>query len=286
MQKRKRTTSRKNGGSSSSRTLRALGILALALGIVTIALFVVKYSRGLAAEKNADKLLIAYQAKPTVTPAASPSAPPSASPQGTPAPSAPSGPTAEISEQDADEHRVDDGSDADVDESGDYEQPDAPDHEGEVQALIEKIVASEGDDGVIGLIEIPELDVELPIIGKWSYKLLKISICRYQGPLPNHEGNLVLLGHNYKSGAHFGNLSKLKKGAEVYLTDTATNTRLRYEIYDIENIAPDAFSKIKEYKGDCGLTLLTCRNNGNDRQVFRCVQKDAVTTPAPSTTAN
>ncbi len=277
--KRKIAPSRKRKADKSSRLLRTLGILALALGVLTVSLFIVKYSSGVAAGKNADKLLVAFQAKPTVTPG--PSATASAETSPSSIPETTRDPNVEISEDEANVHRVDDGSDADVDESGDYQQPDAPAHQAEMDALIEQIVASEGEDSVIGKIEIPKIDVELPIIGQWSYKLLKISICRYQGPLPNHEGNLVLIGHNYKSGAHFGNLKKLSKGDEIFLTDTATNTRLRYVIYDIETIAPDAFNKIKEYKGDCGLTLLTCKNDGNDRLVLRCVQKDAEPTPTP-----
>ncbi|MDO4572226.1 MAG: sortase [Clostridia bacterium] len=268
----KRSITRRKAGQAdrSTKLFRALGILALALGIVTISLFVVKYSSGLQAGKNADKLLVAFKARPTVTPGET-----MPSPTPSPSPGPTLDPSGGVSEEIANVHRVDDGSDENVDESGDYVQPDAPDHHGEVQELIDKIVASEGEDGVIGLIEIPEIDIELPIIGKWSYKLLKISICRYQGPLPNHEGNIVLIGHNYKSGAHFGNLKKLSKGDEIYITDTATNTRLRYEVYDIETIAPDAFSALKEYRGDCGLTLMTCKNDGNDRLLLRCVQRDA-----------
>ena len=245
----------------STKLIRALGVLALALGVLTISLFTIEYSRGYRADKNADKLLAAYQDQPTDSPA--PLLGLSTTIQ----------PTAVISDEEANMHRIED--DSDVDESGDYVQPDAPDHEGEVQALIEKIIAATGDDGVIGLIEIPEIDVELPIIGKWSYSLLKISICRYQGPLPNHDGHLVLIGHNYKSGAHFGNLKKLKKGAELFLTDTATNTRLRYEVYETKVIPPDGFKELKVSRGDFGLTLLTCQNEGNDRLILRCVQKDA-----------
>lgn len=279
---------RKRKADNTSRIMRALGILALSLGVVTIALFAVQYSRGVAAEKNAEKLLIAYQAKPTPTPG--PSLSPSVSPavSGTPAPAGTPDPASQAAADDANEHRVDDGSDAGVDESGNYQQPDAPEHDDELTELMKKISASEGEDGVIGLIEIPEIGLTgektLPIIGKWSYKLLKLSICRYKGPLPNHEGNLVLLGHNYKSGAHFGNLDKLKKGSEVFLTDSATGTRLRYEVYEIKSVNPDAFSEIKPYEGDCGLTLLTCMSNGDKRQIFRCVQKDAEPTPTPSTT--
>ena len=155
--------------------------------------------------------------------------------------------------------------------------PDAPEVS-ELDATIQKIIKAAGEDGVIGILEIPKYDVELPIIGKWSYNLLKISICRYKGPDPNEEGNLVIIGHNYKSGAHFGILKKLEVGDEIYLTDSATNTRVRYEVYQIKSIAPDAFSALNSYHGTCGLTLLTCKDNGTNRLLVRCEQKEADTT--------
>lgn len=261
MQERKRiaTAPRKRKNDRPTRLFRALGLLALALGVLTVTLFVVEYSRGLASSKASDALLVAYEAKPTPDPTV------------TVAATATAEPTAEV---DATESPGIDGH-GEVDESADYVQLEGPDEDGTVHELIQKIIDAEGEDGVIGLIEIPALDVRLPIIGKWSYPLLKISICRYTGPLPNNEGHLVLLGHNYKSGAHFGNLKKLKKGAEIFLTDAATNTRLRYEVYDIETIRPDDFNALKESRGTYGLTLLTCQNDGNDRMILRCEQKDA-----------
>ena len=135
---------------------------------------------------------------------------------------------------------------------------------------------------MIGILEIPEINQELPIIGKWSYDLLKISICRYKGPDPNEDGNLVLIGHNYKSGAHFGDLDKLSVGSELFLTNTKTGERIRYEVYQIKHIAPDAFSALKSYHGDAGLTLMTCRSNGTNRLLLRCEQKAAEPTVTPS----
>ena len=269
---------------------RSLGILAIALAVVTIALFAVKYSRGLAADKNASDLLAAFKDKATASPAQSAASPsPRAPAELTPKPEdAEPSPTPtdkdfeqtdakadEAAAADVNSLRVDDGSDKDVDEGGEYVQPDAPEHTGEIEELIAKIIASEGEDGVVGTIEIPEIDIELPIIGKWSYKLLKISVCRYLGPLPNQPGNCVLAGHNYKSGAHFGRLSKLSVGSEIFVTDALTNTRMRYEVYQIKSIAPDAFSALKPFEGECGLTLLTCKDNGTNRLLLRCVQVPA-----------
>ena len=59
-------------------------------------------------------------------------------------------------------------------------------------------------DGVdyVGVLRIPALALELPVISQWSYPLLKIAPCRYSGSA--YQNNLVLCAHNYAS--HFGNL--------------------------------------------------------------------------------
>ena len=261
------------------RAIRILGLTAILLGLTALVLIGVKLYEGEAAGKNATILLEAYKAKATVTPEATASAVVSQSPEPTPAGTDEPADSSEAEEDasattDTDEHLADDGSNDDVDESGDYVRPDAPEVS-ELDETIEKIIDATGEDGVIGILEIPELDEELPIIGKWSYKLLKISICRYKGPDPNEEGNLVLIGHNYKNGSHFGRLSQLSVGSELYLTDSATGTRVRYEVYQIKSIEPDAFSALKSYRGDCGLTLLTCKDNGSNRLIVRCEQKEA-----------
>lgn len=267
--------------SHSKRELRAiqiLGLTAILLGLTALTLIGVKLYEGEAAGKNATVLLEAYKAKATVTPESTAEA------AATETPGLESDETEAIdvneaaanaaAAADANEHFVDDGSSEGVDEGGAYVQPDAPEVS-ELDATIEKIINATGEDGVIGILEIPELDEELPIIGKWSYKLLKISICRYKGPDPNEAGNLVLIGHNYKNGSHFGRLDELSIGSELYLTDSATGTRVRYEVYQIKSIEADAFSALKTYQGDCGLTLMTCKDNGTNRLLVRCEQKEA-----------
>ncbi len=256
-------------------------LLALALVIISV----VMVQRGKKAEQYADQLLQAYQEKQsTATPAVAtdtPDATESASPAPTDTaePAASTDPLADAEAMAlANEHAFADDSHENVDETADYVQPDAPD-ESDAEKIIASVVGKVGEDGIIGVLKIPVINVELPVIGKWSYSLLKISVCRYKGPSANAKGNLVIIGHNYKSGAHFGNLDELKIGSAVYLTDTDSN-RVRYEVYDMDTIEPDSFSALNDYKGKAGLTLMTCKNSGNSRLVVRCVQKD-VELPGP-----
>lgn len=273
------------------RAIRALGLTAILLGIVALVLLGIKLFEGQAAANNANALLEAYKAQATVHPTVSPtpaSTDPAASaslePVGTPEPTDEN--FEQTSESDdataaaeANQHLANDGSVNANSESGEYVQPDAPEEISDLDKIIQKIIKATGDEGMIGILEIPEINQELPIIGKWSYSLLKISICRYKGPDPNEDGNLVLIGHNYKSGAHFGDLDKLSVGSELFLTNTKTGERVRYEVYQIKHIAPDAFSALKSFHGPAGLTLMTCRNNGTNRLLIRCEQKEAEPTP-------
>ena len=271
--------------------IRALGLTAILLGFVALVLLGVKFFEGETAGNNAATLLEAYKAKAsvspvvTVTPDASASADPSATANAAVAADTPE-PTDENFEQtdiqadqtaaaNANEHLANDGSVTTAVESGEYVRPDAPEVQSDLDKTIQKIIDATNEDGVIGILEIPELKEELPIIGKWSYKLLKISICRYKGPDPLEDGNLVIIGHNYKNGSHFGRLSDLSIGSEVFLTNAKTGERVRYEVYQIKSIASDAFSALKSFHGDAGLTLMTCKDNGTNRLVVRCEQKDA-----------
>lgn len=276
------------------RAIRALGLTAILLGLVALVLLGFKLFEGQQAANNANALLEAYKAQATVLPTLSPSAEAQTSQEPTQGPTdGPVGtpePTDENYEQtdtnadenaaaDANQHVANDGSVNKTSESGEYVQPDAPEELSDLDLTIQKIVKATGDDGMIGILEIPQINQELPIIGKWSYKLLKISVCRYKGPDPNEEGNLVIIGHNYKSGAHFGDLSELTVGSEVFLTNAKTGQRVRYVVYQIKSVAPDAFSALNSFHGTAGLTLMTCRNNGTNRLLVRCEQQEAAPTP-------
>ena len=265
--------------------LAALLTLSAALAAVLAAQVYLVYRQGALADESAALLLSAFSERASAPPAAA-AALPSGAPGGTPAPADASGtaaaaegtePAAEpiipavdaAAAEGADEHRLDDGS-AGVDETAAYVQPDAPELTAR-EAIIQRVVSAVGEDGILGVLSIPELNVELPVIGKWSYDLLKLSVCRYRGPEANGKGNLILLGHNYKSGAHFGKLDRLKPGSELFLTDT-NSQMLRYVVYEIRTIEPTAFSELEQYRGERGLTLVTCINSGTQRQIFRCEQ--------------
>lgn len=114
----------------------------------------------------------------------------------------------------------------------------------------------------LGILEIPELELELPVFADWDYEKLRSAPCRYSGTL---DGGLVLAGHNY--AAHFGRLGALPSGAEVRLTTADGETR-RYWVEESETLAAGAVEEMTASGYD--LTLFTCTLSGAARVAVRC----------------
>lgn len=152
--------------------------------------------------------------------------------------------------------------------SGAYMQPDEPDagSEDDITGILETEL---NGYTVIARLDIEKIDQHLPVLSKWSDKALKVSVCYYKGPAPGEDGNLVLTGHNYRSGAHFGKLDQMKAGDIITLTDIKGNT-YTYNVYKTELIRPDNPEALDETKYANELTLLTCEANGNRRLIVRC----------------
>ena len=115
----------------------------------------------------------------------------------------------------------------------------------------------------IGVLSIPSLGRELPIISDWSYPDLKVSPCRYSGSV--YQNDLVIAAHNYRN--HFGRLRDLRLGDAVTFTDLDGNV-FRYEVAEIETLQPTAVKEMTS--GDWDLTLFTCTVGGAARVTVRC----------------
>ena len=115
----------------------------------------------------------------------------------------------------------------------------------------------------IGVLEIPSLGLELPVVSQWSYPALKVAPCRYDGSA--YTDNLIIAAHNYKS--HFAKLKNLELGETVIFTDVDANT-FTYEAASKETLAPTDIEEMKS--GDWDLTLFTCTYAGQHRITVRC----------------
>ena len=121
----------------------------------------------------------------------------------------------------------------------------------------------------IGVLSIPVLDLELPVLKDWSYAKLKKAPCHYYGSY--YEKDFVIAAHNYK--AHFGRLSELQTGDLVVFTDVG-GTEHCYEVVILETLPQNATKEMITSGFD--LSLYTCTLGGGSRVTVRCnVVKDS-----------
>jgi len=122
---------------------------------------------------------------------------------------------------------------------------------------------------VIGLIQIPAIDLEYPILDRTTKITMATSISRFSGGKVNEYGNISLAGHNNYSGTMFGKNKRLKLKDKVLLTDLAGNT-IEYEIYDIFVTNPDDTSILESKdKAIREVTLITCKNGRSERLIIK-----------------
>lgn len=113
----------------------------------------------------------------------------------------------------------------------------------------------------IGIITIPTLNIELPIMSDYSESKLKIAPCLYYGTISNR---LIICAHSYKS--HFGNLSKLSQNDKIIITNIY-GENIIYEVLEIEVLDSNDIEKMIDTEFD--LTLYTCTNDGTKRITVR-----------------
>lgn len=116
----------------------------------------------------------------------------------------------------------------------------------------------------IGVVTIPALGLELPVMSQWSDQASRLAPCRYQGSA--YTGDLIIAGHNYRS--HFGSLKNLGVGDQVMFTDADGNV-FRYTVAAVEVLGKTALEEMAA--GDWALTLFTCTYGGQTRLTVRCV---------------
>ena len=114
----------------------------------------------------------------------------------------------------------------------------------------------------IGVLSIPSLELELPVISQWDYPALKVAPCRYSGSL--YQDNLIICAHDYAS--HFGKLKTLQPGDTVQFTDMDENV-VTFRMVERETLGPTDVEGMEA--GDWDLTLFTCTVGGQTRVTIR-----------------
>ena len=126
--------------------------------------------------------------------------------------------------------------------------------------------AEESTYDYAGVIVIPDLSLELPVIDQWNYARLKVAPCRQSGAAA--DGDLVIAAHNYKS--HFGYLDRLEPGASVIFTDME-GTVYRYAVEEIRQLEPEDVEDVSSvFSSEYPLVLYTCTPGGKARVAVFC----------------
>ena len=115
----------------------------------------------------------------------------------------------------------------------------------------------------VGYVEIPALELKLPVMATWDYDLLQVAPCRQFGS--SRTDDLVIAAHNYVT--HFGYLKKLIPGDTVIFTDMdgIVNT---YAVEKTETLDPTSVDAVKN--SGCDLVLYTCTIGGKTRVCVFC----------------
>lgn len=121
--------------------------------------------------------------------------------------------------------------------------------------------------GYIGYLEIPNLDLKLPVMADWDYDRLQIAPCRQFGS--SRTDDLVIAAHNYDS--HFGKFKDLAPGHYLTFTDM-DGIVTTYRVEKNEVLQPDAVDAVQN--SDYDLVLYTCTKGGKTRIVLFCNRID------------
>lgn len=128
-------------------------------------------------------------------------------------------------------------------------------------------------ENVIGIIEIPSIDLKYPVFEGDGNEQLNNGIGHLTDSAPLLEkGNCMLAGHNgSRGGLFFTNLSMISEGAEVIITTKDDRIRT-YEVVETMIVGPYN-AAIREQTSDETLTLFTCAYHGTQRFVVICKVK-------------
>ena len=122
---------------------------------------------------------------------------------------------------------------------------------------------------VVGIIKIPKIELEYPILENTNKETLNLSITKFWGNRINEIGNVTLAGHNNLNGTMFGKIKKLEEGDIIELTDIQ-NVKLKYKVFKTYVIDPNDITCILPEQEDTReITLITCTNGNKNRFIVK-----------------
>lgn len=120
------------------------------------------------------------------------------------------------------------------------------------------------DNGLIGYIKIPKIDIELPIYHGTSNKTLERGIGHFEGsslPIGGKSTHSILTGHRgLPLNKLFTDLDRLVVDDKFYIY--VMDEVLTYSVDDIRVVEPDDLSNLDIVDGEDYVTLITCTPYG------------------------
>ena len=123
--------------------------------------------------------------------------------------------------------------------------------------------------------EIPRLNIRVPVLEGTDNKALQVSAGHFEGTGALGKGNYCIAGHNSTIYAEiFNDLDQIQIGDEMYLVDNDANrTRYLYIVTEYKTVEPNQTDVLDDY-GDNRLTVISCTDDGTQRQVVVGILKE------------
>ena len=118
------------------------------------------------------------------------------------------------------------------------------------------------------ILEIPNLNIKVPVMDGTDKETLSVAAGLFEGTGSVGKGNYCIAGHNSTIYAEiFNELDQIQIGDEVYLIDNDNNrTKYIYVVSEYNIVNPQSISVLDNF-GDDRLTVITCTDDGRNRQV-------------------
>lgn len=123
--------------------------------------------------------------------------------------------------------------------------------------------------------EIPRLNIQVPVLEGTDNKALQVSAGHFEGTGVLGKGNYCIAGHNSTIYAEiFNDLDQIQIGDEMYLVDIDENhTRYLYIVTEYRTVESNDTWVLNDY-GDDRLTVISCTDDGTQRQVVVAILKE------------
>ena len=123
----------------------------------------------------------------------------------------------------------------------------------------ENSAAENYHENIIGIIEIPKIELTAPIGQGVDYETLKYSVGHFeQTAMPDEKGNCCFIGHrSYTYGEYFNRLDEIDKGDTI--TVQYKNNTYNYTVTETFVVEPQEVSVLENSKNNHSeITLITC----------------------------